>query len=91
MKNEKESLSIIIVKTLLAVIIFTGMGTIIIGGAKLIVKNHKSEVDLKYQCETDDDCVLVFANKGCCVFVAVILTCLNNSIIFVIPAEAGIQ
>ena len=34
----KEPLSIIIVKTLLAVIIFTGVGTIIIGGAYLIGK-----------------------------------------------------
>ena len=38
MKNKKEPLSIIVVKTLLAVIIFTGLGTIIIGGAYLIGK-----------------------------------------------------
>ena len=39
----KESLSIITVKTLLAVIIFTGVGTIIVGGGLLIGKYYKNQ------------------------------------------------
>ena len=40
-KMKKESLSIIIVKTLLAVIILVGMGTIIIGGVYIIGEYYK--------------------------------------------------
>ena len=39
---KKESLSIMTVKTLLAVIIFAGMGTIIIGGAYIIGEYSKN-------------------------------------------------
>ena len=58
MTNKKEPLSIIAVKTLLAVIIFAGIGTIIIGGGLLIgergkISDRKQEV--KY-CEKDSDC-----------------------------------
>ncbi len=38
---KKESLSVIIIKTLLAVVIFTGIGTIIIGGGYLIGDYYK--------------------------------------------------
>ena len=41
MTNKKEPLSIIVVKTLLAVIIFAGVGTIIIGGGLLIGEQGK--------------------------------------------------
>ena len=41
MKNKKEPLSLITVKTLLAVIIFTGVGMIIVGGGWLIGKQGK--------------------------------------------------
>ncbi len=65
MKNKKEPLSIMIVKTLLAVVIFTGIGTIIIGGAYLIGK--QSVISLPYyqpsdksECKIDSDCNLVF-------------------------------
>lgn len=44
---KKEPLSIIIVKTLLAVIIFVGLGTIIIGGGYLIGKDYKNETNNK--------------------------------------------
>jgi len=40
MPNKKEPLSLIVIKTLLAVIIFTGIGTIIIGGGWLIGNNQ---------------------------------------------------
>ena len=40
MPNKKEPLSLIAVKTLLAVIIFTGVGTIIVGGGWLIGKRE---------------------------------------------------
>ena len=39
---KKESLSIMIVKTLLAVVIFTGMGTIIVGGGYIIWEHGKN-------------------------------------------------
>ena len=41
MPNKKESLSIIAVKTLLVVLLFTGIGTIIIGGGYLIGEQGK--------------------------------------------------
>jgi len=42
---KKEPLSIVIVKTLLVVTIFTGIGTIIFGGGVLIMKFHNSEIN----------------------------------------------
>ena len=42
MPNKKEPLSLIVIKTLLAVIIFTGVGTIIIGGGWLIGKQKNN-------------------------------------------------
>ena len=41
---KKESLSIIFVKTLLAVLLFAGMGTIIIGGGYIIGEYSKKEI-----------------------------------------------
>jgi len=41
MPNKKEPLSLITIKTLLAVIIFTGVGTIIVGGGWLIGKQNR--------------------------------------------------
>ena len=56
MKNKKESLSIMIVKTLLAVIIFAGVGTIIIGGGLLIGNyNELSKSVVKEMKETTLD------------------------------------
>ena len=46
MANKKESLSTIAVKTLLAVIIFTGVGTIIVGGG-LLIGNYGKTTDNK--------------------------------------------
>ncbi len=45
MNKQKEPLSIIAVKTLLAVIIFTGVGTIIIGGGWLIGKQAEKTIE----------------------------------------------
>ena len=42
MPNKKEPLSLIVIKTILAVIIFTGVGTIIVGGAWLIGKQKNN-------------------------------------------------
>jgi hypothetical protein len=68
---KKESLSLITVKTLLAVVIFTGIGTIIIGGGYLIGDYYKGGVDNRtvkpvdwdkwiiYEwiiCDEDSDC-----------------------------------
>jgi|GEM_PF-5480793 len=47
MPNKKEPLSIMTVKTLLAVIIFTGVGTIIVGGGWLIGKQGKVSESVK--------------------------------------------
>ncbi len=68
---KKEPLSIMTVKTLLAVIIFTGLGTIIIGGAYLIGKQgiislpHYQPSD-KSECEIDSDCELVYTGHSPC-------------------------
>ena len=43
LKTEKESMSIIITKTLLAILLFTGMGTIIIGGGYIISGHYNSK------------------------------------------------
>jgi len=47
MPNKKEPLSIMTVKTLLAVIIFTGVGTIIVGGGWLIGKHCENKANDK--------------------------------------------
>jgi hypothetical protein len=52
---KKESLSVIIIKTLLAVVIFTGIGTIIIGGGYLIGDCYKGGVDNKIEKEEIKD------------------------------------
>lgn len=62
---EKESLSIMTVKILLAVIIFTGMGTIIVGGGYLIMSVPKTDLPItnpiiETQCEVDSDCLMAF-------------------------------
>ena len=44
---KKDPLSIIIVKTLLAVAIFTGVGTIVVGGGVLIVKFYSGGINDK--------------------------------------------
>jgi len=52
---KKEPLSIIVVKTLLAVIIFTGVGTIIVGGGWLIGKQGKVSEPIQQQPATKDE------------------------------------
>ncbi len=44
-QKQKEPLSIMIAKTTLAIAIFTGLGTIIIGGGVVIMKYYNSEVN----------------------------------------------
>ena len=52
---KKEPLSIIIVKTLLIVAIFTGVGTIIFGGGVLIMKFHNSEMNSRIVKPVDQE------------------------------------
>ncbi len=65
---KKEPLSIMTVKTLLAVIIFAGIGTIIIGGAYLIGK--QSIISLpssdKSECKIDSDCAFTYTGSRVC-------------------------
>lgn len=70
--NKKPFLSSLTTKIIiiLALVIFVG-SIIIISGVYSVTDHYKSEVNLKYQCETNDDCMLVFTNEGCCVFDAV--------------------
>ena len=51
----KEPLSIITVKTLLAVIIFTGIGTIIVGGGWLIGEHYKNKANDKIVKPVDQE------------------------------------
>ncbi len=67
---KKESLSIKIVKTLLVVVIFTGLGTIIIGGAYLF-KTPKKNLPIanpviETQCKIDSDCALAYSGSNMC-------------------------
>jgi len=55
MPNKKEPLSIIAIKTLLAVIIFTGVGTIIVGGGWLIGNNYENKTDDKIVKPVDQE------------------------------------
>ena len=52
---KKEPLSLIAIKTLLAVIIFTGVGTIIIGGGWLIGNNYENKTDDKIVKPVDQE------------------------------------
>ncbi len=72
---KKEPLSIMIVKTLLAVIIFAGMGIIIIGGVYIIGEysknfnnetvNERNVIPQKFYCEKDNDCLATCIEPGC--------------------------
>ena len=57
---KKESLSVMIVKTLLAVLLFAGMGTIIIGGGYIIgeysKKETRSDVPQDYDLSKEEKC-----------------------------------
>ena len=68
MPNKKEPLSIMTVKTLLAVIIFTGVGTIIIGGGLLIGEQSVISLPLsdKSECKMDSDCLLTYTGRSSC-------------------------
>jgi len=62
MPNKKEPLSLIVIKTLLAVIIFTGIGTIIIGGGLLIgergrVLNNEPVVNKDCKELNEEECI----------------------------------
>ena len=70
---KKEALSIVIIKILLAILLFTGMGTIIIGGGYIIGEYSKNGINdqitklvnqeenyydvLKKKCNSDDCCL----------------------------------
>jgi hypothetical protein len=74
---KQESLSIITVKTLLAVVIFTGIGTIIIGGVYLIgkQKNDKLNKILPVICKNNFDCPLQMKCKN---YICVDVGCLEK-------------
>ena len=74
---KKESLSIMIVKTLLAVIIFAGVGTIIIGGGLLIgkQKNDGPNKILPTTCKNNFDCPL---QMKCKIFICVDAGCIKE-------------
>ena len=55
MPNKKEPLSLITIKTLLAVIIFTGVGTIIVGGGWLIGNNYENKTNDKIVKPVDQE------------------------------------
>ena len=83
---KKEPLSVMTVKTLLTVLLFAGIGTIIIGGGYLIwehyetpnnkiieiIKENQKE-KLTTDCKMDLDCINYLSNKTCEVL------CVNNS------------
>ena len=68
--KQKEFFSLMIVKTLLAILLFTGMAVIIIGGGYIIVRYTLISPDktdlpiinpvVEAQCEIDTDCNIVF-------------------------------
>ncbi len=74
--SKKEPFSLIIVKTFLAILLFTGMGVIVIGGVYIIGGHYKIshnqptgnisfEVKGLDHCEKDDDCIAYFSNCYC--------------------------
>ena len=73
---KKERLSLMTVKTLLVILLFTGMGVIIIGGGYIIVKytiTSPNKIDLpiidpiiETQCEIDSECELVYTGSNIC-------------------------
>ena len=83
-KQKKEPLSLMIVKTLLGILLFTGMGTIIIGGVYIIGEYYKNGIDnktikivesnqeekLATYCETDSDCEGYLSYNTCETFCA---------------------
>ena len=85
MPNKKEPLSLIAVKTLLAVIIFTGVGTIIVGGAWLVGKQGKvlnNEPVKVVDCYSDKNCKTLKCphrnELGCTSVASVIRRCVDN-------------
>ena len=70
--SKKERLSLMTVKTLLAILLFTGMAVIIIGGGYIIVKYTLISPDktdlpiinpiVEAQCEVNSDCYLVYVS-----------------------------
>ena len=73
---KKECYSLMAVKILLAVLIFTALGTIIIGGGYIIVRYaiiSSNNTDLpiidpiiETQCEIDFDCKLTYTGSNIC-------------------------
>ena len=74
--SKKEPFSLMTVKTLLAVLLFTGMGVIIIGGGYIIVRYtiiSPNKIDMSItnpvietQCEIDSDCKLAYTGSNIC-------------------------
>ncbi|MCK5459746.1 hypothetical protein KAI52_01385 [Candidatus Parcubacteria bacterium] len=84
---KKESLSIIIVKTLLAVVIFAGMGIIIIGGGYIVgeySKNRENKGAIKEPseewriCNQDSNCIGIRLGCACYIEDAINKVYLNN-------------
>ncbi|MBU1089189.1 hypothetical protein KKF38_00120 [Patescibacteria group bacterium] len=68
---KKEPFSLMTVKTLLVVLIFTALGTIIIGGGYLIMSMSKTDNSIispagKTQCKINSDCGLVYVGQDVC-------------------------
>ena len=76
MKKQKERFSLMTIKTFLGILLFTGMGVIIISGGCIIIKytiilpdkTNLPIVDpvIETQCEIDPDCWLVYINDYIC-------------------------
>ena len=74
--SKKEPFSLMTVKTILAILLFTGMGVIIIGGGYIIVKYTIISPDktdlpitnpvIETQCEIDTDCKLAYTGSNIC-------------------------
>ena len=74
--SKKEPFSLMTVKTLLAILLFTGMAVIIIGGGYIIVRYTIISPDktdlpivnpvIETQCDIDSDCKLAYAGSNIC-------------------------
>ncbi len=63
---KKESLSIIFVKTLLVVLLFAGMGTIIIGGGYIVWEYSKNKISNQIVKPIDPELEKYCAGDSCC-------------------------